>query len=58
MFPYYHKEKPYLVYSGPIKAYNIMKFVEKHADVGIELPLLPHIPEYLHERYYKLEYEK
>lgn len=42
-FPAFHKNKPYIQYTGDGKAVQLMFFAQKYADIKFELPELPHL---------------
>lgn len=43
MFPAFHKNPPYIHYTGINKVPPMMFFVQKYADIKFELPILPHL---------------
>jgi hypothetical protein len=42
-FPAFHKNKPYIQYTGEGKAVQLMFFAQKYADIKFQLPELPHL---------------
>lgn len=42
-FPAFHKQPPYIHYTGMGKVLPLMFFIEKYADIRFELPELPHL---------------
>eukprot|EP01017_Pseudomicrothorax_dubius_P002641 TRINITY_DN10172_c0_g1_i3.p1 TRINITY_DN10172_c0_g1~~TRINITY_DN10172_c0_g1_i3.p1 ORF type:complete len:345 (-),score=63.76 TRINITY_DN10172_c0_g1_i3:35-1069(-) len=56
-YPAYDKGEPYRAYTEQPKALAMMRYIEKNADIKIKLPDLPHLPEDLHEAYYRQKYE-
>jgi Thioredoxin-like domain/Thioredoxin len=41
--PAFHKNRPYVQYTGEAKTVPLMFFVQKYADIKFELPELPHL---------------
>mmetsp|Transcript_25797 Transcript_25797/g.25340 ORF Transcript_25797/g.25340 Transcript_25797/m.25340 type:complete len:275 (-) Transcript_25797:66-890(-) len=43
LFPAFHKQPPYIRYTGDMDVLRMMFFVEKYVDVKFELPDVPHL---------------
>ncbi len=52
-FPAYDKKEPFKAYTDDVKALPLMLYIQKASDIKFTLPDLPHLPEHLHEEYYR-----